>query len=134
MSLDYVEGRIKEALRLTNGNAALARQQVIAWAFEDMKLLYALAKPHLSGIVAYNIERVASGRSSPKPKASPPKKSASGSGEDFGIEILRAVASSTGTVFGLEGDTPVIQKRGQVSKSHVDALRMMAAKSKTKKK
>ena len=62
MSLEYVERKIVEALKLSNGNAAGARQQVIAWSLEDPELLKALTKSHLTGIVAYNIERVVSGR------------------------------------------------------------------------
>ena len=138
MSLEYVEGRIKEALKLTDGNQAKARQQIIAWTFEDAKLLHALAKPHLSGIVAYNIERVASGRADaaknvePAPDKKKPAKKAKANGKDteeqFGLEILKAVAGSP-EIFGLE-DPGAPRKRGGVSQSHVDAIEAL---TKTKK-
>ena len=38
MSLDYVESKIKQALKDSGGNMARTRQQVIAWALEDDKL------------------------------------------------------------------------------------------------
>lgn len=134
MSLDYVERRIQEALRLTNGNTTLARQQVVAWTYEDSKLLHELAKPHLSGIVAYHIERVASGRSmkAKAPPKSPVKKAApKQSRDEFGLEILKALVGSENRVFGLESaGSPGSRKRGQASITHVDAIRRMAAKSK----
>ncbi len=103
----YIEEKIKEALALSQGSEAKARQKIIAWAQEDQALLLALAKPHLSGIVAYNIERVTSGRaakagmefvSSPVPA----KKSQEPPKERFGLELLKAVAASDAAVFGLE--------------------------------
>ena len=109
MSLEYAEQRIKEALKLSGGNQSKARQQIIAWTFEDAKLLHALAKPHLSGIVAYNIERVASGRAAKaKTAKTAPAKPVNGAAneEQFGLEILKAVAGSP-EVFGLE-----VSKRG----------------------
>ena len=139
MSLEYAQSRIKEALKLSGGNQVKARQQIIAWTFEDAKLLHALAKPHLSGIVAYNIERVASGRaeaaskqnteakSEPKtPKASANAKTKE---EQFGLEILKAVAGSA-EIFGLE-DPGAPRRRGGVSQSHMDAIRAI---TETKKK
>ena len=68
MSLEYAEGRIREALKLSGGNAARARKQIIDWSREDMRLLQELTRGHLSGIVAYNVERVLSGRAEEKKK------------------------------------------------------------------
>ena len=134
MSLEYAERRIKEALKLAHGNQTRARQQIIAWAQEDTRLLHALAKPHLSGIVAYNIDRVASGRAAAA-KVSPQatQKSTTSQGktnEDrFGMELLKAVASSSADIFGLEHNVP-LGRRGQASQNHIDAIRAMAAKKK----
>ena len=137
MSLEYAEQRIKEALKLNKGNAIKARQQIIAWTFEDSKLLHALAKPHLSGIVAYNIERVASGRADkartnketpaekPAQKAAPTGKKKE---ESFGLEILKAVAGSP-EIFGLE-DPGAPRGSGRVSQSHMDAIQAIVNKSK----
>jgi hypothetical protein len=139
MSSEYAENRIKEALKLSKGNQAIARQQLIAWAFEDAKLLQALTKPHLSGIVAYNIERVASGRASaakqPQAAQKPVQKTSAGKAakpEQFGLEILKAVAGKP-EIFGLE-DFGAPQKRGAASPRHIEAIKAMAAKSKHTKK
>ncbi|GJL84459.1 MAG: hypothetical protein DHS20C02_02340 [Micavibrio sp.] len=132
MSREYAERRIKEAIKKTNGNAARAKQQVIAWTIEDTKLLDALTRPHLTGIVAYNIERIMSGRSAAKEEApvadKPPTQE-----DEFGIEILKAVAASDAAVFGQEGNAPPM-KRGRASKQHIDAIRQMTGKSKPIKK
>jgi len=135
MSREYAEKRIKEALKKFNGNAVKARQQVIAWSIEDPKLLQALTRSHLTGIVAYNIERILSGRSaaveaaehivdSSKPAASsqsgkPQKK------ENFGMEILKAVAVNGGGMFGMEAYSGGSHKRQKVSKGHIDAIKAM---------
>lgn len=132
MSLHYAEERIKEALKMSKGNIVKARQQIIAWTYEDAKLLHEIAKPHLSGIVAYHVDRVKSGRSS-KPQTPPPEKPKPAqpkaqNEEQFGLEIIKAIAASEGAVFGLEGHaahTP----RGQASKQHIDALKKMASKN-----
>ena len=140
MSLEYAEHRIKEALKLSGGNQIKARQQIIAWTYEDAKLLHALAKPHLSGIVAYNIERVASGRADAAKNAKaeekskkPPAKKAAANGkakeEVFGLEILKAVAGSP-EIFGLE-DPGAPRKKSGVSQSHVDAIQAIVSKKKS---
>ncbi|MCB9983372.1 MAG: hypothetical protein H6861_06845 [Rhodospirillales bacterium] len=135
MSLEYAENRIKEALKLNSGNQIKARQQIIAWTYEDAKLLHALAKPHLSGIVAYNIERVASGRADAARSKSEPKKAAAQPAqkqqvkeENFGMEILKALAGSS-QMFGLE-DAGAPRKKQPVSQAHLDAIKAMAARQK----
>ena len=138
MPESYVERRVKEALKKANGNALKARQLIISWCMEDSRLLQSLTKAHLNGIVAYNIERIMAGRGAPKqpPAARGPAPSqAAAAGKkpgknSFGKEILRAVAGDSGAQFGLEGYGP-IPKRGKASQQHINALKLMAAKSKT---
>lgn len=141
MSLEYAENRIKEALKLCNGNRIKARQMIIAMAMEDQKLLQALTKAHLSGIVAYNIERVSSGRAdkarAKNTKAAPQKpqaQRASTSGntekeESFGLQMLKAAGASDST-FGFE-DAGRGGGRG-VSQTHINAIRAIAQKQKDK--
>lgn len=129
MSREYADKRIREALRLAKGNATKARQQIVAWTNDDPKLLQALTKPHLTGIVAHAINRVVSRMESgadepeeiPETPASldmPP--------QTFGMEIMQALKESN-AVFGHEGGlTP---GRRQASQRHIDALKKMAAKS-----
>ncbi len=139
MSLEYIERKIAEALKFSRGNTSKARQQVIAWALEDHKLLQALTKSHLSGIVAYNIERVASGRAAAarkmqKPQAKPAKAAAQKKEPDFGVELLKAVASSSSEVFGLENGSSGIGRPGHVSQNHINAIHMIASNRKSDKK
>ncbi|MGB4057411.1 MAG: hypothetical protein WBK77_04945 [Alphaproteobacteria bacterium] len=130
---EYAEDRIREALKKHKGNALKSRKQVIEWALEDELLMLGLVKPHLNGIVAYNIERVASGRSD-KAKSLEPlaKKIKSSTAKDrFGMEILKAVVAENAAQFGFD-DKPARPKGA--SQSHVDAIRKLAStRSKTKK-
>ena len=137
MSLEYAEQKIQQALKLSKGNQARARQQVIAWALEDDALLKALTRSHLTGIVAYNIERVASGRAAAARVASQkatPKKQAAQKGKnqegDFGVELLKAVASSSTEIFGLENGSAGIGRPKGVSQSHINAIRAIASNKK----
>ena len=134
MSREYAERRIRDALKQCEGNAPRACRQVMAWMYEDSKLLHELTKAHLGGIVAYNVERVASGRAD---RAKEAQESVAEEeivpileGEEFGMDLLRAIAGTNATVFGKEtGSAPV--KRVGASKEHIDALRLMASKSHT---
>lgn len=136
MSLEYAERRIAEAIKLAKGNTTRARQQIIAWALEDPKLLQALTKSHLSGIVAYNLERVISGRAAAARKAQKPaqkqtktKQAPAKEQGDFGVELLKAVASSSSEVFGLENNGD-LSRPGQVSQNHINAIRAIASRNK----
>ncbi len=133
MSREYAEGKIKQALKAHGGNIALARKQVMLWAHDDAALLRAIAAPHLDGIIAYQVERVASGRAElekrnpEKAKAAPKKEE-----DNFGVDLLRAVAASDATVFGY--DSPITPKRKAASKQHIDAIHKMASLSRNIKK
>lgn len=130
MSREYAEKRIREALKLAKGNATKARQQIVAWTNEDQKLLMALTKPHLTGIVAHAINRVVTriengadgAEDIPDVPASlnmPP--------ETFGQEIMNALKNSN-AVFGHEGGAGA-GKRGQASQRHIDAMNRIAKKA-----
>jgi hypothetical protein len=131
MSREYADKRIREALKLAKGNATKARQQIVAWTYEDQKLLQALTKPHLTGIVAHAINRVISRMESgadeeddipenPQSLDMPP--------ETFGQEIMQILKNSNTTMFGHEGGaTP--GRRGQASQRHIDAMKKIASKA-----
>lgn len=135
MTIKYVEQKVREALKKNSGNKSRARQQILAWAYEDDKLLHALARPHLAGVVAYHIDRVLSGRADEQTSIKPPPEKAAkpaNAEEQFGIEILKAISSGGSPVFGFENNAPSRSKAAPTSKGHADALRAMAAKSKNK--
>ncbi len=125
MSREYAEDRIREALRQSGGNMALARQHIIAWTYEDTKLLQGLVRPHLNGIVAYQVERVASGRAEIEKRKPATVEAQKKADENFGMDLLRAVAAAGAPIFGQEAySTPV--KRGVASKQHIDAIHRIA--------
>ena len=135
MSLNYTENRIKEALRLHNGNVSEAKKQIFAWLYEDHKLLLDVTRPHLNGIVAYATDRVLrrmmksddeileeeaqeAGRSSNK-KAT------------VGKDILRGFVSKEALQFGREADGIPLRKKA-ASQKHIDTMQMLAAASRKK--
>ena len=132
MSMEYAEKRIEEALKQAGGHAGRARQQIVAWCYEDAKLLHALTKPHLNGIVAYNVERVQSGRHVAAKEAPTPSvpDMPDMRDEELGMEILRAVAARDAVVFGAENTGLPQMRKGKASKQHMDAIRLIASKSK----
>ncbi len=141
MSLDYAENRIREALRITGGHPLKARQQVIAWTYEDPKLLHALAKPHLTGIVAHAVSRVIAKLDLPeekqkkariKPKTETVTKAAKKTEEQFGLDLLKALAKGDPAIFGQEGFSPPVKSK-QASQQHVETMKRLAGQSKTKK-
>lgn len=135
MSSEYIESKIREALKLSNGNTTRARQQLIAWCYEDAQLLQLLVKPHLNGIVAYNIERITSGRAAEKNKPinrAPEPKAPDNDGH-FGMEILKAVAGNSGPVFGFEGTAAPGARRTGVSEQHLEAIKALTGGKSDKK-
>lgn len=128
MNRDYAERRIREALKATGGNATRARQQVTAWAFDDAKLLHELVAPHITGIVAHAVNRVMSQKEKPVPAAPEPAKVKAPKGEEFGMEILKAIALGNPAQFGLESSSGASIKKQQASQRHIDAIRQMVSK------
>jgi len=130
MSREYAEKRIREALQHSKGNPTRARQQIIAWAADDPKLLLALARPHLTGIVAHAVSRVID-----RPEEDmdvPEDRPADPAGidmtpEGFGKEILQILSNQNTTVFGQESSAPP-SRRKPASQRHIDALRQIAKK------
>lgn len=132
MSREYAEERIKEALKLSKGNPTKARQRVIGWTFEDPKLLQALARPHLTGIVAHAVNRVEMKQDLQEPEVSQDPKKLDMSPATFGQEILSALQNNSTPMFGMESSAAPM-KRPQASQKHIDALKHIANKGKSDK-
>jgi hypothetical protein len=127
MNRDYAERRIREALQASGGNEGKARQQIIAWALDDTKLLHELVAPHITGIVAHAVGRVKTMKEKPVPaEPAKGKKPAPGKEDTFGLEILKAIAMGNPAQFGLESGVAI--KKQQASQRHVDAIRAMVSK------
>ncbi len=133
MNRDYAEKRIREALKASGGNSTRARQQVTAWAFDDAKLLHELVAPHITGIVAHAVNRVMSMKEKSIPATPEPTKAAPKKGEEFGMEILKAIALGNPAQFGLESSSGASIKKQQASQRHIDAIRQMVSKDKSGK-
>lgn len=130
MNRDYAERRIREVLKASGGNAAASRQKIIAMAMDDNKLLHELVAPHITGIVAHAINRVMAMKDKPLP-ATPEKISEKDVKDPFGMEILKAIALGKPAQFGLESG--VTTKKQAASQRHIDAIRQMVSKDKSKK-
>lgn len=130
MSANYAETKIREALKLTGGNETQARRQIMMLAHDDPKLLQSLCTPHLEGIVAYQVERVASGRAELEKRH--PEDIKLAEGENFGMDLLRAIAAQDVTIFGQENSAGA-KSRKMASKQHIDAIHQMAKKTRDKK-
>lgn len=133
MSEKHVQTRIEEALARTDGNVARARMQILDEAARDHDLLYGLARPHLSGIVAYAVDRVARKKSAPpeSPPAEPDIQALPG--EAFGKELLKALALGDPAKFGEESFS-ASARRGGASQRHIDAIRQIAGTPSPRKK
>lgn len=130
MSREYAEERIREALKQTRGNPARARQRVIAWAFEDARLLHALTRPHMTGIVAHAVNRVISKKGLQEEKVPETPEALDMAPETFGKEILNALQSGNTPMFGQENYAPRQGRKG-ASQSHIDAIRKLTGKGKS---
>lgn len=124
MSREYAEKKIKEALHVTRGNAAQARNQVIAWAMDDHKLLKELVKPHMMGITAHAISRVVSGKTEPVSVQSAEVRGAADGKDSFGMDILKTIAGGDTAQFGQESYGRPVRKQG-ASQEHINAIEQM---------
>lgn len=138
MSLEYLEEAIFQALEQSSGNQKNAQHLIMSQAMNDLKLLQALTRHHLSGIVAYHVDRVASGRANKTKRAYSDTGRRSGRGqqeqaapeidEQFGLQLLKALAgSSSDATFGMEAYSSP-QPKGKASSRHADTIRALANK------
>jgi hypothetical protein len=137
MSQTYLENRVEEALVKAKGNQTKARKLVAEMAVEDSQLLLALTKPYLSAVISYVVARVAANAGKKKGDVDdlplvPEIKGSKGGGIDFGLDLLKALGGGHNVAkFGKEDSAPPIAKKA-ASQQHVNALKLMASKSKTK--
>lgn len=148
---NYAESRIRQALKEAGGNAARARQLLMARAFEDPKLLYALTRQHLNGIVSYHIQRVIRRTEQEKSEAEPAlpdvtlqaAEARQDMTDNLGLEVLKALASSGNPVFGqdmshiTDAFSPGPSRSmsgGKTSARHQQAIQAMISKGQTDSK
>lgn len=128
MSREYVEERIRAALKAAKGHPLKARQRIIAEAAQDQRLLMGLTQGHLTGIVALWVNRVVK-KPLPEEETPPPAfpETLDMAPNTFGKEILQALESGRASTFGQElyGARP---GRKQASQAHINAIKAMAKK------
>ena len=127
MSREYVEERIRAALKATNGHPLKAQQRIIAEVSQDHRLLLGLTQGHLSGIVALWVNRILSrtqrGAAEPPPPETP--KTLDMAPETFGKEILQALQGKGTPMFGQE-TYAARPGHKQASQAHINAIKSMA--------
>jgi hypothetical protein len=128
MSREYAERKIAEALKEADGNATRARQKVIAWAMDDVRLLQGLVRPHMTGITAHAVSRVLRKKTLPAEEIPEFTKAVDMPENIFGKEILGLLGGG-GAKFGGEIYESVSTGHKKASKSHVDAIMRMAKKT-----
>lgn len=136
MAQTYLENRIAEAFKKSKGSQTKARQLLASMAIEDDQLLLALTKPHLNALVAHAIGHYAEAvkkKKSSKDEDELPQvpKTAAKSDAGFGLDLLKALGGNNVPKFGKEDAAPRVSKK-KASEQHVNALKLMASKSKTK--
>lgn len=138
MTQSYLQDCILEALAKAKGNQNKAQKIIALKAMEDPQLLTALAKPHLSAIVAHAVGRIAIQENAKKAaeRDKPAKPVVDKIADDqtgFAMDILKALGGPNVPKFGMEDAAPRLGKK-QASQQHINALKLMANKSKTSKK
>ena len=134
MAPSYLDLQIADALTKAKGNPTKARAALIEMAAQDQRLLMILAKPYLTAISAQAINRYSSQAKKQKNKSDtlPPVPKGKGQG-GFGLDLLKALGGHNVAKFGQEEAAPPISRK-PASSQHVNALKMMASKSKSRPK
>lgn len=146
MSQSYLDEQIREALAKADGDVVQAQKTLFEAAQNDAFLLKAFVGEHLTAIIASHMQRVIkeattqkSAQKSIKTNVKNLVKSPKGKAkteDDFGIELLRAVATGGGTEFGFETMGPSKPRKTpkiKATDSHVETVTNMSKKTKDKK-
>jgi hypothetical protein len=128
MAEHYAQQRIREALLQSHGNEARARQLIMQWALSDHRLLQMIAQPHLSGIVAHAVNRVANKKELSSASMKKDRPAPKGD-EQFGKELLKNFAMGQPVKFSEESFGAPLGKR-QASQKHIEAIHQLARKHK----
>ena len=127
MSREYSTAKINEALKTAKGNPQVAHKLIIAQAMQDTKLLTELVKPHMTGIVAHAVNRIARGAEKPEALTKQPA-NAKVKKENFGLDLLKTIADGDSAQFGQESYARPVGKKA-ASQNHIDAIQQMIKKT-----
>lgn len=125
MSWAYAESRVRAAVDEADGNALETKRLLLEWIEKDHKLLHGLVEPHLNGIITHAIGYVT--------REKPEGDRVVLSPDQPGIGLVQGVVDGRGDTFGRPSDGNV-PKPGKASERHVEAIHILAAGAKSKKK
>ena len=140
MSRSYARQKVKQALRVSEGDTKQASRDIIELCVRDHEFLLGLTEPFLRGIIGHALKN-AGADISDAPGAKPKKEAAPrvldveamGKATGLGADIVKNVLGSGGHKFGTQDRTRgTLGKKTKASSKHVDALRAIAEKSKDK--
>lgn len=144
------EKRIQEALSEAGGNTTQAQKILIGWAMRDHDLLLALVKPHITGITAHAVNRVAQGTTKPQSVGNPAQANKTEASkaptsqpekttmkkkipkDSIGMDILKTIAAGETAQFGQENYGRPLGKKG-ASQRHIDAIHQIIKSGASKK-
>lgn len=140
MSRSYARQKIKQALRVAEGDTKQASRDIIELCVRDHEFLLGLTEPFLRGIIGHALKgagELKPGEGAEKakrevtPKVLEVEEMAKATG--LGADIVKNVLGSGGHKFGTQDRTrSTLGKKTKASSKHVDALRAIAEKSKDK--
>lgn len=131
----YAQQKIREALAASKGNRKKSEDMVRAMALDDARLLGELMGPHLAGVIAHAVARVAEGKEDEVSPKRPDKPVPVAFPQDaFGRDLVRAITSKDVNGFGMPQPKTLEAKPKPASKQHVDAIKALASKTISKDK
>jgi hypothetical protein len=127
MPLDsYASQKVLKALADTSGDRKAAHKLVVQWASADPRLLMALAKPFLSGIVGHAVQQApqeARARAGRKPMSKPRALTA-----EALDSVIGQLGASIGEAKAPQGMAAVLSrpKPTKAGQGHQDSMRQLA--------
>jgi len=132
MSREYAMSRVKDALDQSEGNHLKASRLIMEWLENDNSLYFGLTAPHMKSIVTHAIAHVDQKPTTEEPILAKHLQLGENEIGELGNAILAGIAGKPGS-FG-ESNPEGTPKPSKASQQHIDALNVMTAAYKQKKK
>ncbi len=132
MSYEYAMSRVRDAIEKCDGNHLKAQRMLITWMEKDQSLVLGLMAPHIPSVVSFAVSHALQ----PQSKSLPKKVIVDEKSNAFGAALVGSLKGAGGlgdVSFGQSAPRGSINPPGKASKSHVDAMRTLASKSKSAK-
>ena len=132
MSYEYAMSRVRDAIEKCDGNHLKAQRMLITWMEKDQSLLLGLMAPHIPSVVSFAVSHVLQ----PQRKVTVKKSAVDQTTNVFGAALVNSLKGAGGLSaqqFGAEEKRGSVNPPGKASKAHVDAMKILASKSKSGK-